>query len=59
MNSKEKQWVKPVCVKSSVHICPTENFNQWQEERAEEQRFRRLIDNLAADLVRHYRKRNV
>lgn len=59
MNSKEKQWVRPVCVKSSVHVQPTQNFNQWQEELAEEQRFRRLINNFAADLVRAYTNRNV
>jgi hypothetical protein len=59
MNSNEKQWVRPVCVKSSVHVQPTQNFNQWQEELAEEQRFRRLIDNFSADLIRTFSKRNV
>lgn len=59
MNSNEKQWVKPVCVKSSVHVQPTKDFNQWQQERAEEERFRRLIDNLKSDLIRTFSKRNV
>ena len=59
MNSEKKQWAKPVCVKSSVHVKPTQNFNHWQEELAEEQRFRRLINNFAADLVRAYTNRNV
>ena len=58
MNSEEKRWVKPVCVKSSVHVRPTEGFNQWQEELREEERFRRLIDNFASDIVRAYTNRN-
>ena len=59
MNSNEKQWAKPVCVKSSVHVKPTQNFNQWQEELREEERFRRLIDNFSADLIRSFTNRNV
>lgn len=57
MNSEEKQWVKPVCVKSSVHVKPTHGFNQWQEELQEEERFRRLINNFASDIVQAYTKR--
>jgi hypothetical protein len=40
-------------------VQPTQNFNQWQEELAEEEQFRRLIDNLKADLIRTFRNRNV
>ena len=59
MNSEKKQWVRPICVKSSVHVKPTQNFNQWQEELREEERFRRLIDNFKADLIHAYTNRNV
>jgi len=38
-------------------VKPTQNFNQWQEELAEEQRFRRLIDNFKADLIHAYTNR--
>jgi hypothetical protein len=40
-------------------VQPTQTFNQWQEELAEEQRFRRLIDNFSADLIRSFTNRNV
>jgi hypothetical protein len=38
-------------------VQPTQNFNHWQEELAEEQRFRRLIDNFKADLISAYTNR--
>jgi hypothetical protein len=57
MSLERKQWVRPVCVKSSVHVKPTKDFNQWQQELAEEERFRRLINNLAADIIRAYTNR--
>lgn len=59
MSLEKKQWAKPVCVKSSVHVQPTQNFNQWQEELREEERFRRLIENFKADLIHAYTNRNV
>ena len=49
---------KPICVRSSVHVKPTGDFNAWQQELAEERRFRRLINNMAADLVAAYTNRS-
>jgi len=49
---------KPICVRSSVQVTAPQSFNQWQQDLAEERRFRRLINNMAADLVAAYTKRN-
>lgn len=47
---------KPICVRSSVHVKPTSDFNHWQQELAEERRFERLMQNFKADLIAAYTK---
>ena len=47
---------KPICVRSSVHVKPTSDFNEWQQELAEERRFERLMQQFKADLVAAYTK---
>ena len=49
---------KPICVRSSVHVKPTRDFNAWQEEMAEERRFELLMSKFKADLIAAYTNRH-
>ena len=49
---------KPICVRSSVHVKPTSDFNHWQQEIAEERRFQLLMEQFKADLIAAYTNRN-
>ena len=49
---------KPICVRSSVHVKSTNDFNAWQKELADERQFERLMQQFKADLVAAYTKRN-
>ena len=49
---------KPICVRSSVHVKPTSDFNHGQQEMAEERRFELLMDKFKADLIAAYTNRN-
>ena len=42
---------KPICVRSSVHVKPTRDFNHQQQELAEQKRFERLMEQFKADLI--------
>lgn len=47
---------KPICVRSSVHVKPTRDFNHQQQELAEQKRFERLMEQFKADLIAAYTK---
>jgi hypothetical protein len=47
---------KPICVRSSVHVKPTRDFNHMQQELAEQKRFERLMEQFKADLIAAYTK---
>ena len=36
MSSHEKQWVKPICVRSSVNVNPAKDFNDFAENLRDE-----------------------
>jgi hypothetical protein len=47
---------KPICVRSSVHVKPTRDFNHFQQELAEQKRFERLMENFKSSLIEAYTK---
>jgi hypothetical protein len=47
---------KPICVRSSVHVKPTRDFNHFQQELAEQKRFEKLMENFKASLIEAYTK---
>ncbi len=48
---------KPICVRSSVHVKPTRDFNHQQQELAEQKRFERLMEQFKADMIAAYTKK--
>lgn len=53
MSSHEKQWVKPICVRSSVNVNPAKSYNDFAENlRDEDAEFDRLISQLKESIRR-------
>ena len=53
MNSEEKQWVKPICVRSSVNVNPAKDFNDFANNlRDKDAEFDRLISQLKESIRR-------
>lgn len=48
---------KPICVRSSVHVKPTRDFNHFQQELAEQKRFEKLMENFKSSLIEAYTKK--
>lgn len=40
-----------ICVRSSVHVKPTDDFNHWQKELNEEREFLRLIERFKQQII--------
>ena len=49
---------KPICVRSSVHVKPTRDFNHMQQELAEQKRFERMMEQFKASLIEAYTQRS-
>ncbi len=53
MNSEEKQWGRPICVRSSVNVNPAKDFNDFANNlRDEDAEFDRLISQLKESIRR-------
>ena len=48
---------KFICVRSSVHVKPTRDFNHYQQELAAQKRFERTLEKFKASLIESWTKK--
>jgi len=53
MNSNEKQWVKPICVQSSVNVNPAPTYGEWAKAlRDEDAELERLWKDFKNSIIK-------
>jgi len=53
MNSEKKQWVKPICVQSSVNVNPAPTYGEWAEAlRDEDAELERLWKDFKNSIIK-------